>query len=191
VQLGLRAGIECFEHGTFLDESTIKDVQVHGAVIVATLSCLEPYQDPQIREALRPELVEWARDAFPAMARVVKMANDAGVTVGLGSDQSGPAQCNRAHELAVRARITNPLEAIHAATAGNASILRLSGQVGCLREGLAADLIAIDGDPTTNPEILEEPAYVRLVVRSGKLHKNTLPEPLKTEVARAFASNSG
>lgn len=188
IRLGLLAGIECFEHATFVDADTVDELRRHQAAVVATLSVVERYQDPAIRERLRAEVAEQAAEAFPAMCRMVKMAIASGVTVGSGSDQVGPEQRGRARELAVRARVTSPLEAITAATGKNAGILRLRGVVGQLVDGWVADLIAVEGDPVSEPELLADPSRVRLVVRAGTIWRNTLPEPLATEVAAAFSA---
>ena len=190
IQLGLEAGIRCFEHATFADAETIQSIREYEAAIVATLSVVERYQDPTIRESLRPEVARAAADAFPAMSEMVATAVRTGVTVGLGTDQVGVEQRRRGRELAVRARVTSPLEAISAATGVNARILRLSEMVGRLAQGLIADLIAVEGDPRSDPELFADPERVRLVVRSGVIWKNTLPEPLAGDVARSFSANS-
>jgi imidazolonepropionase-like amidohydrolase len=191
VRLGLDAGVECFEHGTFLDLGTVEAMRAQGVSLVATLSVVERYQDPEERRGLRSDLVPLAEAAFPAMAQGVAMAMEAGITVGSGSDMTGPSQQRRGRELSVRARVTSPLEAIASATSVNARILRLEGEIGALREGLAADLIAVEGDPENEPELFEDATRVRLVVRGGRVCKNTLPEPLAQTVAHAFASTAG
>jgi imidazolonepropionase-like amidohydrolase len=186
VHLGLLAGIECFEHATFLDANTLKEVGERGAAVVATLGVLHRYQDAALREGLRPEIAEQALAAFPAMSDMVRTAIAAGVMVGSGSDQVGPDQCCRGHEVSIRARVTTPLEAISAATGVNARILRVDRETGQLQGGLAADLIAVEGNPVEDPELFETPDRVRLVVRAGVIHKNTLPAPLSAQVARGF-----
>ncbi|HVD02668.1 MAG TPA: amidohydrolase family protein [Candidatus Dormibacteraeota bacterium] len=186
VRLGLDAGVECFEHGTFLDSDTVRAMHAGGAGLVATLSIVEHYQDPNERRTLRPDLVPHAEAAFPSMCKSVRMAVDAGVTVGCGSDLTGPNQRRRGREIAVRAGVTGPLEAVAAATSSNARILRMDGEIGALRERMAADLVVVDGDPRDDPGLFEDGRRVRLVVRAGRLCKNTLPEPLAQAVTSAF-----
>jgi len=187
VHLGLQAGLECFEHGTFLDQGAVDAMSAHGASLVATLSLVERFQDPSRREALRDDLALRAADAFPAMARSVTLALAAGITVGSGSDLTGAAQTGRGRELAVRSRVTNPLEAISAATRANAHILRLDSETGSLREGLSADLVVVEGNPLDDPELFSEAENIRLVVLRGRLYKNTLPKRLAQAVDAAFA----
>ena len=190
IRLGLDAGIECFEHGTFVDNQTVQDLHRQKGMLVATLSVVSRYQDPELRAQLRPDLAGKARDAFPAMSRTVQMAVAAGITVGSGSDQVGPDQRRRGRELAVRARVTNPLEAVYAATGANARVLRVESEAGSLRPGMAADVIVVAGNPVEEPELFEDPTRVRLVVRRGQICKNTLPKSLAAEVANRFASQS-
>jgi imidazolonepropionase-like amidohydrolase len=187
VHLGLQAGLECFEHGTFLDQDAIDAMSAQGASLVATLSPVETFQDPARRQTLREDLAVQAAAAFPAMARSVTLAIAAGITVGSGSDLTGAPQTRRGRELTVRSQVTNPLEAITAATRANAQILRLESETGSLREGLSADLVVLEGNPLDDPELFSEADKIRLVVLRGRVYKNTLPEPLAQEVDAAFA----
>jgi imidazolonepropionase-like amidohydrolase len=50
------------------------------------------------------------------------------------------------------------------ATAGNAAILGLGGEIGSVAPGRAADLIAVEGDPTADIASLRK---IRLVMRDG------------------------
>jgi imidazolonepropionase-like amidohydrolase len=187
VHLGLQAGLECFEHGTFLDQDAIDAMSAQGASLVATLSPVESYQDPGRRQGLRDDLAVRAAAAFPAMARSVTLAIAAGITVGSGSDLTGAPQTRRGRELAVRSQVTNPLEAITAATSANARILRLDSETGSLREGLSADLVVLEGNPLDDPDLFNEADKIRLVILRGRVYKNTLPDGLAQAVDGAFA----
>jgi imidazolonepropionase-like amidohydrolase len=188
VHHGLAAGLECFEHGTFLDQEAVDAMSAHGASLVATLSLVERYQDPKRRESLREDLAARAAAAFPAMSHSILMAVAAGITVGSGSDLTGTSQKSRGRELVVRARVTDPMEALTAATSGNARILRLDSQTGVLRAGLAADVVVVEGNPMEQPELFGEADKIRLVVLGGRVCKNTLPEPVAQAVETAFAA---
>ena len=103
----------------------------------------------------------------------MKLAHDAGVLIGSGSDLIGPQQNRRGLELALKARILGPMEAIVSATSVNARIIGASDELGTVEVGRTADLIAIDGDPLTDPEVFDDPDRVVLVIKQGSLVKDS------------------
>lgn len=79
-----------------------------------------------------------------------------------------------------------PPAALAAATSGAADALGLGGAAGRIRAGLAADLLAVEGDPTSDITALSE---VRGVVRMGALlDKNTLAAAARAAFDRAPSS---
>jgi imidazolonepropionase-like amidohydrolase len=63
------------------------------------------------------------------------------------------------------------MEAIVAATSTNAKILRRD-DIGTIAPGKRADLIAIDGDPLSDPKLFDDPARVVLVMQNGAVVKD-------------------
>jgi imidazolonepropionase-like amidohydrolase len=187
VQLGLRAGVACFEHATFVDQETLMLIKQNDAAIVATLGVLRRLQDPAVRDGLREELREFARSGFDSAAEMVRAAVAAGILVGLGTDITGADQHGRAREVAQRCSATDPLEAIAAATGKNAKVLRIADRTGTLTPGLLADLVVLDGNPLTEPVLFEDPERVRLVMAAGQIRHDTLPAELSAQVRRACA----
>jgi imidazolonepropionase-like amidohydrolase len=64
-----------------------------------------------------------------------------------------------------------PLDAIRAATAVSARVLGLEEETGRVAPGLAADLVAVEGDPTADVKALDA---VRLVIAGGRTVVNRL-----------------
>ncbi|GAA2781116.1 metal-dependent hydrolase family protein [Crossiella cryophila] len=162
---GLEAGISCFEHGSFLDEQTAARMALHGAALVPTLSIVDILD--------RPDLADRLAAVRTAMREAVLVATAAGVLVGSGSDHLGPGQYRRGLEIAVKATLLGAMAAIVSATLTNARILRLEHEIGSVEEGKCADLIAVDGDPLAEPELFADPDRVVLVLRGGRIVKDT------------------
>jgi imidazolonepropionase-like amidohydrolase len=85
--------------------------------------------------------------------RNVKILHDAGVPITVGTDSGIPRVAHGVSllvelELLVQAGLT-PREALTAATATPASVYRFADR-GRIRRGLRADLVLVDGDPTTD-----------------------------------------
>jgi imidazolonepropionase-like amidohydrolase len=97
-----------------------------------------------------------------------RLALRAGVTIAAGTDAGTPLNPHGSlvPELALMvAGGMTPLETIRAATSTAAAVLDLGEETGRIAPGLAADLLAVDGDPTTDVKALDA---VRLVIAGGR-----------------------
>jgi imidazolonepropionase-like amidohydrolase len=72
-------------------------------------------------------------------------------------------------EVFVRDLGFSPLQAIRAATCDAARALRMEGEVGCVAAGQLADLIVVDGDPSTDVTLLGEKDRLLHVMANGRL----------------------
>ncbi len=169
---GLEAGLECFEHGTFLDESTAVAMASAGVALVPTLSVLELMTSKWHEWGVPEECLPRLAGVMEASAASLKLAYDAGVRIGSGTDLLGPNQNQRGLELALKARTLGAMPAIVSATATSAGILRRP-DLGTVAPGQTADLIAVDFDPLTEPDHWQDPDRVRLVVKDGVIAKDT------------------
>jgi imidazolonepropionase-like amidohydrolase len=104
-------------------------------------------------------------DPLPAnLARkgaVVKQALDAGVTICAGGDSGVFTHGDNAFEteLLVQAGLS-PIQGLMAVTANNARMLQMENQIGAVKAGLFADLVAVTGDPTRDILTLSKPVFV-------------------------------
>ena len=101
----------------------------------------------------------WARDGARARAVTLKL-HRAGIAVGLGTDVwQVPTAVHMELEELVAAGLT-PVEAIQAATGTAARVIGAEGDFGTIREGMRADLILLDADPTTDIRNTRKIAWV-------------------------------
>jgi imidazolonepropionase-like amidohydrolase len=101
------------------------------------------------------------------------LAHEVGVLFGLGTD-TGFAMTPYGEwhakelELLMEYAGLSAIEAIAAGTHNNARVLNLEGQVGGLAPGMLADLLVIDGDPSEDITILQDPRRIERIVLDGQ-----------------------
>jgi imidazolonepropionase-like amidohydrolase len=167
----LRAGGDSIEHGTYLDDDSIRLFRREGTWLVPTLLA----GDFVARIASGPDnfftpaQTAKALQAGPLMLDMVRRAHAGGVRIAFGTDTGVSAHGDNAQEFAllVRAGLT-PLEAVQAATVGAAAHLRIEADAGRIAPGMPADIIAVSGDPLSDVTTLER---VRFVMRQGLVYR--------------------
>ena len=108
------------------------------------------------------------RDSYKAMMRMVKTMYDAGVPVVAGTDASPVGfALHRELELYVKAGIPAP-EVLRIATLGAARVMHHDRESGSVAVGKRADLVLVDGDPTTN---ISDVRRTALVVKNGVIYR--------------------
>lgn len=167
----LRAGGDSIEHGTYLDDQSIRLFKQNGAWLVPTLLA----GDFVARIAagpnnfFTPAQTAKALEAGPKMLDMARRAHEGGVKIAFGTDSGVSAHGDNAKEFAllVRAGLT-PLEAVQAATVGAAEHLRISGEAGRIAPGMPADIVAVSDDPLTDVTELER---MRFVMKGGVVYR--------------------
>ncbi|MEN5168012.1 amidohydrolase family protein [Brevundimonas pondensis] len=167
----LKAGGDSIEHGTYLDDESMRLFKSHNAWLVPTLMA----GDYVARVAaspgnfFTPAQTAKALEAGPKMLDMARRAHAGGVRIAFGTDSGVSAHGDNAQEFAllVRAGLT-PLEAIQSATVGAAEHLKIANEAGRLAPGMPADLIAVSGDPLSDVTELER---VRFVMKGGQVFR--------------------
>ncbi len=100
---------------------------------------------------------------------VFKAALDAGVTIINGSDVGTFPHGEEGRELeAMVAYGMAPAAALKSATSTAAKVLRMESQIGAVKSGLFADLVAFDGDPTKDISAVRR---VKFVMKNGVVYQ--------------------
>jgi imidazolonepropionase-like amidohydrolase len=160
------AGVDSIEHGYGGSERTFKEMAKRGVAYFPTLTAVEStsiYFRGYVPGQSEPtEAMKQAADAF---SRALK----AGVTIGCGSDVGVFAHGTNYRELQWMVRLgMSPVQALQAATAVNARVLNKEKDLGHIRPGMLADLIAVTGDPTRDIDAIKS---VTLVMKNGAIYR--------------------
>lgn len=149
IRRAVNAGVDSIEHGTYLDDATMKLMKEKGTYLVPTLMAGEWITIKSRDNDYLPEVVrKKATQIGPLMSATFSRAYKAGVPIMFGTDSGVSAHGDNPHEfeLMVAAGMP-PMEAIKSATSVPAQFLGVADQYGSLKEGLKADIVAVPGDP--------------------------------------------
>jgi len=176
-QRAVRAGCTVIEHGALLDEATLDLMNEKGT-----------YWDPNIGLVLqnyienKPKYLgigNYTEEGFAWMEKGIPLALDAfkkglkrpNIKIVFGTDAVAGSHGRNATELVYRVQKGGqaPMDAIVSGTSRAAESLRLEKEIGRIAPGMAADIIAVSGDPLQDIDAL---LRVGFVMKGGKVYKN-------------------
>ena len=177
IKNAIRAGIDSIEHGFYLDDEALELALDRGTVLVPTLIAVNQIVNNGKTGAMPAWVVEKAesesghhRESFAAAVR-------SGMKVAAGTDAGTPFNPHTylPQELALMVDYgMRPMDAIVAATRNAAENLGLAPDVGTLEVGRLADIVVVDGDPSSD---ITAAGRVRFVMKDGMLARDDLSVP--------------
>ena len=164
------AGVDSIEHGTFLSDETMALMKQRGTYLVPTILAgvwvAEKAQDPDYFPAIvRPK----AATIGPVIRSTFSRAYAAGIKIAFGTDSGVSPHGENAREFALMvAGGMPPMEALQSATLEAARLLKVADRLGSIEEEKVADIIAVNGSPLENIEVLSDVVFV---MKEGVIYK--------------------
>jgi imidazolonepropionase-like amidohydrolase len=181
VQMAVRSGVRCIDHGQMVDEETVLLMKEHE-VWWSLQPFLDdedatPFPEGSPNRAKQMQMVLGTNQAY-------ELAKKHRIKTAFGTDNLfDPKLATRqGSQLAKLTRWYTPAEALAMATGANGELLALSGlrapypgKLGVVEEGALADLLLVDGDPTADISLIENPEEKFVVImKDGRVYKNLL-----------------
>ncbi len=176
------SGVDLILHASFMDDAGLEAIVESGAAICPTFTFLANLADYGRKVGVTPGMEDTFRDEIQATAKMIRKAYDAGVRIISGSE-SGFALTPYGHwharemEVFVNEVGLSPLEAISTATRDGAWTMRMEDELGTIEVGKLADVLVVDGDPSTDVTILQDKSRLVEVICRGERTDLTAPWP--------------
>jgi imidazolonepropionase-like amidohydrolase len=164
----VRAGADSIEHATDMDDGTIQEMVKRGTFYVPTIDHNRYYIENGDKIGYTPGYKERLQAFIPRNLETARRAFKAGVKIAMGSDAIYTMFGQNTRELGwfVKAGMT-PEQALRTATANAAELLGKEKELGAVAPGYLADLVAVDGDPLADINVVLN--HVKWVMKGGEV----------------------
>jgi len=153
----VRAGVVSVDHAFQLSEETMRLMREKQIFAVPTFTIFEYFAD----HAATPAQAAEERRMLEFHVHEFRKQLDAEVPIAMGSDVGPFPHGTQAREFVLMNRYgMSPLAAIQAGTVNAAKLLGWQGQIGALKPGYFADIVAVPGDPLKDIAVLEKVSFV-------------------------------
>ena len=160
-----QAGVVSIDHAFQLSDATMKLMREKRIFAVPTFTILQYFAD----HAATPAEAARRRQMLDYHAQEFRKQLAAGVPVAMGSDVGPFPHGTQAREFALMVQFgMRPLAAIQAGTVNGAKLLGWEGQIGVLKAGCLADIVAVSGNPIEDIATLQK---VSFVMKGGSIQR--------------------
>jgi imidazolonepropionase-like amidohydrolase len=170
IQRAIIGGVTTIEHGTLMSDKSMELMKEYGTYYVPTITAgKEVAEKAKIKGYYDELVVPKALAIGPQIQSTFAKAYKAGVKVAFGSDAGVYPHGINGKEFAYMNEVGMPvMECIQSATITNASILSMENDLGKIKEGFIADIVATEENPLDNVSTLEKVVFV---MKEGIVYK--------------------
>jgi imidazolonepropionase-like amidohydrolase len=160
-----QAGVESIDHAFQLSDETMRLMREKHIPAVPTFTIIEYFGD----HAASPAAAQRERATLDYHAQEFRKQLAAGVPMALGSDVGPFPHGTQAREFVLMVKYgMSPLAALQADLLNGAKLLGWEGQIGALKPGYLADVIAVEGNPLQD---ISATQHVTFVMKGGVVYK--------------------
>jgi imidazolonepropionase-like amidohydrolase len=169
IKNAIRAGVASIEHATMIDDEGIALAKQHGTYLDMDIYDEECIQEAGKNGSMPKDFLEHDAKLGQIQRDNFRKAVAAGVKMSFGTDAGVCAYGTSGKQFAFMVKYgMTPMQAIQAATSNAADLLGHSSEIGSIKPGKFADIIAVTGDPLTDIRLLEN---VQFVMKEGNIYK--------------------
>ena len=156
------AGVNSVEHGTFMTNEVMDLMIARGTYYVPTISAGEFVAEKAKIDNYFPEIVRpKAASVGPQIGDTFNKAYKRGVKIAFGTDAGVQPHGTNWKEFVYMVKFGMPaMETIQSATISTAQMLGIDSTLGSIEVGKIADLIAVDGNPIQDINVMEKISFV-------------------------------
>ena len=164
-------GVKTIEHGTYMSDETMELMKKYDAYLVPTITAGKEVAEKAKIAGFYPDIVvPKALAVGPQIQGTFARAYKKGVGIAFGTDAGVFKHGNNGKEFGFMVEAGMPaMETIQAATITNAILLKMEGEIGQIKKGFYADIIAVEDSPIENITTMEN---VIFVMKNGKVYKD-------------------
>lgn len=180
VQRALASGVKSIEHGQLADEETVKrmaDADVWWSI--------QPFlADEDSNVYASPEQRAQQQSIAEGTVRAVELGRKYKVKMALGTDIlfNPKGTATQGKQLAKFGRWYDNADVLRFLTSGNADLAAMSGgrnpypaKLGRIEADAFADILVVEGNPLEDLSVIGDPERtMKLIMKDGRIHKNTL-----------------
>ena len=168
--IGLKAGIDTFEHAREFDEECAKLMLKEDKIYSPTLAIV--IEGPDFKGHIEEEKALFNKWQYTSL----KIAHEYGVKIASGTDFSGGdglgGRAMGKNALDLQRLVEgglSPMEAIVSATKISSETMMMKDEIGTLEVGKYGDLVVVNGNPLDDITMLQVENRIGMVVKGGEI----------------------